>query len=170
MHFLNEPERADITPEKAVELWFEKIVPLRRERGTKIVSPATASDFGGTQWLDSFLSQVQARDSNEIPDFLGLHYYGPDTAGAVAYLEERHKRWPSMPVNVSELACISRDYGEVEKFTYGMAGWCDWQPWITEYGFFGMMTHCADDFVSPAAQLMDEKGGLMKLGEWVIGV
>ena len=39
----------------------------------------------------------------------------------------------------------------------------DEQEWIHEYGFFGCMRNVADDFVSPAAQLMNPDGTLTDL-------
>jgi hypothetical protein len=39
----------------------------------------------------------------------------------------------------------------------------DEQEWIFEYGFFGCMRNVADDFVSPAAQLMHPDGTLTNL-------
>jgi hypothetical protein len=170
MHFLNEPERAGVTPEKACELWFEKMVPLRRERGTRIVGPAAANDPPGTVWLDGFMSLVPARNPRELPDFLGLHYYGTIAAEAIGYLTERHRKYPDIPVNVNEIASISRDRRQVEVFSREVAEWADRTEWVVEYGFFGMMRECADDFVSPQAQLMDKEGELTALGRWVIGV
>ena len=41
----------------------------------------------------------------------------------------------------------------------------DKQEWIHEYGFFGCMRNVADDFVSPAAQLMKPDGTLTDLME-----
>lgn len=170
MHFLNEPERLEgVTPEVAVGLWFEKIVPLRKERDTKIVGPATASDSNGTAWLDRFMELVAQRNANELPDFLGLHYYGPEAQGAIGYLTERHNKYSQLPVNISEVACISRNKEEVERFNHEFAAWADAQPWVAEYGFFGMMRECADGFVSPAAQLMDTKGEINAMGKWVLG-
>ncbi|KFY24921.1 hypothetical protein V491_01968 [Pseudogymnoascus sp. VKM F-3775] len=170
MHFLNEPEREGLTPEKACELWFEKIVPLRRERGTKIVGPAAANDHPGTIWLDTFMRLVMAQDPRERPDFLGLHYYGTISTEAIGYLTDRHRKYPNLPVNISEIASISRDGREVEKFSREIAEWADRTEWVAEYGFFGMMQECADAFVSPQAQLMDKKGQLTGLGRWVVGI
>lgn len=169
MHFLNEPEREGVAPAEAAALWFDKIVPLRRARGTKVVGPAAANDAQGSAWLDEFMACVDARDAGERPDFLGLHYYGTVAAEAVAYLTDRHGRYPGLPVNVSEIASISRDAREVERFSREVAAWADATEWVVEYGFFGMMRECADAFVSPQAQLMDGRGELTGLGRWVIG-
>jgi len=43
------------------------------------------------------------------------------------------------------------------------ANWADETPWIAEYAFFGCMRKLADDFVSPAAQLMNPDGSFTDL-------
>jgi len=156
IHYFNEPERAGLSPQKAAEMWSEKMVPLRKEKGKKIVGPGCASDPGGEAWLAEFMKKVQ--DQGEPPDFLGLHYYGPDGASAIQYIEKMHQKYPEYPVVVSEIASISRDKGEVFKFTIQVSNWLDQCPWIFEYSFFGCMAKLADDFVSPEAQLMNADG------------
>jgi hypothetical protein len=86
IHYFNEPDRAGISPEKASEIWVEKMVPLRKEKGKKLVGPGCASDEGGETWLDEFMRRVQ--EKREPPDYLGLHYYGSDGAAAIQYIEK----------------------------------------------------------------------------------
>jgi hypothetical protein len=86
LHYFNEPERAGISPEKAAELWREKMVPLRKDKGKKIIGPGCASDPGGEQWLDDFMKRTE--DMGEPPDYLGVHYYGPDANAAIQYIEK----------------------------------------------------------------------------------
>jgi hypothetical protein len=86
IYYFNEPERAGISLEKAAEMWIEKMVPLRKEKRKKIVGPSCASDPGGEAWLDTFMKNVQ--DQGEPPDYLGLHYYGPDGTAAIQYIEK----------------------------------------------------------------------------------
>ncbi len=74
--------------------------------------------------------------------------------GTVAYVY-RHQKFPEYPVVVSEIASISRDKKEVFSFTAQVANWMDACPYVSEYSFFGCMAKCADDFVSPEAQLMN---------------
>jgi len=66
-------------------------------------------------------------------------------------------------VAVSEIGCISRDEKEVYKFTADLVNWMDECPWIFEYAFFGCMAKVADNFVSPAAQLMNSDGTMKQL-------
>lgn len=86
IHYFNEPERAGITPQQAADIWMEKMVPLRKEKGKRFVSPGCASDPAGEAWLDEFLKKVEA--TKEPPEYLGLHYYGPDGSAAIAYIEK----------------------------------------------------------------------------------
>jgi hypothetical protein len=164
VYFYNEPERqAGLTPEVAVKDWREHVLPGLRTNPKgrkKIVGPACASDDGGRRWLREFMSALR---EDEWPDYLGVHYYGTIAAEAIAYIESMHNEWPRLPVVVNEVASISRDGKEVERFTAELANWLDKTDWIYEYAFFGCMDHTADDFVSPAAQLMDSKGAFTPL-------
>jgi hypothetical protein len=157
VYFYNEPERQDgLGPGVAVRDWREHVLPeLRKGKGKKVVGPACASDEGGRAWLRAFLGALR---QDELPDFLGVHYYGTVASEAAAYIESMHNEWPTLPVVVNEVASISRDGNEVEKFTVELANWMDSTEWIYEYAFFGCMAHVADGFVSPAAQLMDSEG------------
>lgn len=62
------------------------MVPLRKDKGKRFVSPGCASDPAGEAWLDEFMAKVE--NLNEPPDYLGLHYYGPDGSAAIAYIEK----------------------------------------------------------------------------------
>lgn len=44
----------------------------------------------------------------------------------------------------------------------------DKQDWIFEYGLFDFQRKIADDFVSPAAQLMDKNGNFTELGKMYV--
>ena len=158
IHFFNEPERANITPEQAAEIWFKQVVPLRHH-GNKLVSPSCASDPKGKAWISDFMHRV----AKEPPDFLGLHYYGTDKNAAIRYFEDMHEKHGKRPLVISELASISRNHAEVVAFTVGVANWADETPWVFEYGFFGCMRTLADGFVSPEAQLMKPDGSFTEL-------
>lgn len=64
---------------------------------------------------------------------------------------------------VSEIACVSRDKKDVFSFTSQVANWMDECPYVFEYSFFGCMAKLSDDFVSPAAQLMNPDGTFTQL-------
>lgn len=74
-----------------------------------------------------------------------------------------HQKFPRQPIIVSEIASISRNKADVYGFTAHLANWMDNTPWIFEYGFFGCMRQVADNFVSPAAQLMEPSGAFTDL-------
>ena len=133
---------------------MKQLIPLRKEKGTKLVSPSCASDPSGEAWLADFMARV----AENRPDYLGVHYYGTDAGAAIKYIESMHDKYPGQPIIVSEIASISRDKHDVREFTARLANWMDEKDWIFEYGFFGCMQKCADGFVSPQAQLMNETG------------
>lgn len=160
IHFFNEPERQNISPETAAKLWAEKVVPLRKN-GNKLVTPSCASDPQGQAWIERFMSLI----GNHPPDFVGVHYYGTDKNAAIKYFEGIHAKHPKHPLIISELASISRNYADVVAFTVDVANWADQTSWVFEYGFFGCMRHLADNFVSPQAQLMKPDGSFTPLME-----
>jgi len=159
IHFFNEPERAGMSTEGAAEIWYKQMLPLRRSKGKKLVSPSCASDPGGEAWLEDFMNRISANP----PDYLGLHYYGSSGDDAISYIESMHEKYPHPPIIVSEIACISRKYTEVLDFTAKLANWMDEQSYVLEYGFFGCMRTPPDEFVSPQAQLMHEDGNFTEL-------
>ena len=159
IHFFNEPERAGISPENAADVWHKQMLPLRKEKHKKLVSPSCASDPAGEKWIEDFMNRVR----DNPPDFLGLHYYGTDGNAAIEHIKSMHERYPKHPVIVSEIASISRNRNDVYHFTAQLANWMDETPWIFEYGFFGCMRQVADSFVSPEAQLMNVDGSFTDL-------
>lgn len=158
IHFFNEPERANISPQKAAGIWFQQVVSLR-QYGNELVSPSCASDLSGEAWISDFLNLV----AKDPPDFLGLHYYGADKDSAIQYFEKMHAKYPKHDLFITELASISRDRADVVEFTVDVANWADETSWVSEYAFFGCTRTLADDFVSPAAQLMKADGSLDEL-------
>lgn len=161
IHFFNEPERHGISAAHAADIWHKQMVPLRQHKGKKLVSPSCASDPAGSAWIEDFMNRVK----DAKPDYLGLHYYGTEVKAAKEFIENKHKKWPNIPIIVSEIASISRDGKSVVEFTKQMANWMDDEKWIFEYGFFGCMQALADNFVSPAAQLMKPDGSFTPLME-----
>ena len=157
--FFNEPERAGISPERAAEVWRNKMLPLRRNKGKKLVSPSCASDPNGQKWIADFMRRVE----DHPPDFLGVHYYGTNSKAAIDFIEDLHKKHPKQRVMVTEIASISRNREEVFEFTAKLCNWMDKTDWIFEYAFFAVMRQVADSFVSPEAQLMKPDGTFTEL-------
>ncbi|KAI0540309.1 glycoside hydrolase family 128 protein [Xylaria digitata] len=162
--FFNEPERAGISPEQARDIWYKQILPLRKNKGKKLGSPAVASDDNGRKWIEKFMSLV----SSDLPDFLCLHYYSKSADEAIKYIEGMHNKWPKLKVMVTEIACIDRNYQAVLGFTVKICNWMDTKDYIFEYGLFDFQRKVADNFVSPAAQLMDGNGNFTELGKMYV--
>ncbi|KAL8765526.1 MAG: hypothetical protein Q9209_007434 [Squamulea sp. 1 TL-2023] len=158
VQYFNECDKNYISPERAAQAWRDQMVPLRQQKGKKLVGPAVSSNENGKNWLAGFMNRV----SDQPPDFLGLHYYGTDGNDAIRYLEEMHSKYPQSIV-VSEIASIDRNIGSVYNFTVQLANYMDNADWIFEYGFFGCMRNLADGFVSPDAQLMQSDGHFTNL-------
>ncbi|EMR63492.1 hypothetical protein MGN70_003333 [Eutypa lata] len=172
VHFLNEPERQGVSAADAANTWRGSFAPLRAQYGAKLVGPAPASDPAGSAWLQEFMSYLGA---DEKPDYLGVHFYtaqstasSDEVAAAQAYIRGQYDAY-GIPVVVSEIASTNRDAGEVDSFTRQMAQWLDAQDWVFQYGFFGMSREVTNDFVSPAAQLLDFNGNLTPLGLFYAG-
>ncbi|KAI0434183.1 glycoside hydrolase family 128 protein [Xylaria sp. FL1042] len=162
--YFNEPERSGISPEQARDIWHKQILPLRKNKGKKLGSPAVASDEKGRQWIEKFMSLV----SGDLPDFLCLHYYSKNADDAIKYIEDMHNKWPKLKVMVTEIACIDRNHQAVLDFTVKVCNWMDQKDWVFEYGLFDFQRKVADDFVSPAAQLMDANGNFTELGKMYV--
>lgn len=172
VHFYNEPELNGVDAAAAAATWKSTVLPLRAQYGVKLVGPAVASNDAGSAWLETFYGALSAE---EMPDFLGLHFYtNKDTAAdlevknAEAYFIEKHDKY-GLPVVVSEIGSTSRDATSVDTFTKDISSWLDTTDFIDSYGFFGATTDPADTFVSPAAQLLDTSGAWTALGRWWVG-
>ncbi|KAI1387875.1 glycoside hydrolase family 128 protein [Hypoxylon trugodes] len=162
--FFNEPERAGISPEQARDIWNKQMLPLRKNKGKKLGSPAVASDDNGRKWIEKFMSLV----AHNPPDFLCLHYYSKNGGDAIKYIQDMHNKWPQHKVMVTEIACIDRNAQAVVNFTVQVCNWMDGQDWVFEYGLFDFQRKVADNFISPAAQLMDANGNFTELGKMYV--
>lgn len=171
IHYFNEPERAGISVDVAVQYWRSQLLPLRATTGCLLVSPAPASNDAGSAWLADFMGRLSAE---EKPNYLGTHFYTDpkrpaesEIAAAKTYLEGRSSTY-GLPLVVSEIGSTSRDASSVQTFTQQMAAYMDSNANVIEYGFFGASRVPADDFVSPAAQLLDSAGDWTTLGSWLL--
>ncbi|KAI0597410.1 glycosyl hydrolase catalytic core-domain-containing protein [Biscogniauxia sp. FL1348] len=169
---LNEPDLAGISAADAANMWSQ-LVGLRKSHGVKLVTPACTSNPASKTWLSDFMGRV---GGDNKPDYLGLHYYTTATNSAdqeiqyaKSYITEQYNTY-KIPVFISEISSTSRDAAAVQKFVEDMANWMDQQDFIFGYGFTGWSRAPADQFSSPAAQLLDGSGGLTSLGKWLAGV
>lgn len=143
--FFNEPERNNISAAQAADVWHRQMVPLRQQKGKKLVSPSCSNDAHGQAWLADFMNRV----NDAPPDFLGLHYYGTNGDDAIKYVTDMHNKHSNMKVIVSEIASISKDHNQVLHFTAQFANWADHCDWMYEYAFFGCMEHVSLPLSSP---------------------
>lgn len=151
--FFNEPERIIVSPQDAARMWFSHMIPLRQQTGKKLVGPGIANDAGGQRWLESFMSLI----GDQRPDYLGLHVYDTDGNRAIQYMRDMYQKY-RLPLYITEIASVHRNYRDVLYFTAQLTNWMDNTPWVERYFFFGWMPTLADNFVSPAAQLMNSDG------------
>lgn len=138
----NEPEmheQANLGVEAAVQLWKEKVLPVKRKFGLRLGSPGMTSDVSKSKaWLSSFLAHLKGQD--EI-DFVVVHWYGLHFADMRAFLEDMHQTY-RLPLWVNEFACSKMGNGEasvgdVEAFMKEALPWLDACPWIERYAAFG---------------------------------
>lgn len=172
VHFYNEPELNGVDAAAAAATWKSTVLPLRAQYGVKLVGPAVASNTDGDAWLKTFYGALSA---DEKPDFMGLHFYTladskaeDEVKNAETYFAEKYKDY-QLPIVVSEIGSTSRDATSVDTFTKGISSWLDSTDYINSYGFFGATTTPVDNFVSPAAQLIDTSGAWTTLGRWWVG-
>lgn len=121
---LNEPEREDqsnVSVQDAISFWpqIQQNLPSH-----KLVSPAVSDNSAGQAWLSSFMSQVNALNSNGTArddlrvDAVAFHWYGASTpnnvAGAAANFLSRvdsyHNNY-NRPVWITEFAI--HDWGGI---------------------------------------------------------
>jgi Glycosyl hydrolase catalytic core len=157
--FLNEPERQSVSVEDAVRMWRSQMLRLRQQRNAKLIGPSPANDPKGNGWLERFMQQV----GSDKPDFIGVHVYETDVGNAKRYLESVWNKY-HIPLVVTEIACIDRNYGNVLRWTAAMTQWMDCTDWIHSYAVYGCLPqHSADDYASAAAQLMNSDGSFRDL-------
>lgn len=116
--YLNEPERDNRTPQQAADVWTRDVIPLRQKKHCRLCSPSCANDPKGQNWLKDWMNIVRGR--NQMPDFIGVHWYGESADDCKKFLEGIHNQWPGIPIMVTEIASISRDYNSVLHFTADM--------------------------------------------------
>ena len=92
--------------------------------------------------------------NDQKPNFLGLHVYETDGNRAIAYMQNMYRVY-GLPLYITEIASIHRNYVDVLYFTAQLTKWMDDTDYISRYYFFGWLPNLVDNFVSPAAQLMN---------------
>jgi len=153
------PEQANMTPEQAVELWKQVVLPAKAKFGFQLGSPGMSSDVGRSKpWLNSFLSQLAGQDDI---DFLVVHWYGLFFNDMRVFLEDMHASY-GLPIWVNEFACVRMGEGdatipEVTAFIRDALPWLDACPWIQRYAYFG--NHDVGSWVGRASNFTESSGG-----------
>jgi hypothetical protein len=150
----NEPDVADqsnLTVEQALDLW-----PQLLGTGRRLGSPAPSKDAatpGG--WLDRFMAGAAQRHYRV--DFIALHWYGADSAGAVgalaAYLEAVHDRY-HLPIWLTEFALADFSRGladahyasraEQAAFAAAAVPVLEGLPYLERYAWFALSDSGSD--------------------------
>jgi hypothetical protein len=57
----------------------------------------------------------------------------------IDYVTDAHQRWPNYPIWITEYGMDNTNYQEaaVLQFIRNTTTWCDAQPWIERYAWFG---------------------------------
>jgi hypothetical protein len=143
----NEPDidsQANLSAEKAVELWRQHVLPLKQTYpDLKVGSPAVSNGPGGIPWLTRFFDCLGGVQHSGV-DHVAIHYYSPDVEHFKRYLTEAHRTF-GLPVWVTEFACTQWDtsnpYSEAEvcSFMREAIGFLDNAGFVERYAWFGAM-------------------------------
>lgn len=139
-HEPDSKDQADLTVDKALELW-----PRLEETGLRLGSPAVAfgADVPGG-WLDRFLSG--AREKKLRVDFIALHWFGSDFSEAAAdhlmeYVRRVHERY-DMPIWITQFGLANftgepryPDAKQLTTFLTKAAKSLDATPYVERYAY-----------------------------------
>ena len=103
----NEPdnaEEANLTPERAADLW-PALVRQARRRGARLGSPAVMSRPGHEAWQRRFLRLLRVRGLPP-PDFLAVHFYEACDARELEKYVLNWHRESGLPLWLTEFSCI----------------------------------------------------------------
>jgi hypothetical protein len=100
----NEPNKTDqsnMTVDEAIALW----PTVTSNPNIRVGSPAVSDD--GRAWLESFMTQVQAKGLRV--DFIAMHWYGWNAGSCVAGQLEGAVTWAqkwNLPIWITEFGCM----------------------------------------------------------------
>jgi hypothetical protein len=175
---VNEPEipsQANMSPQRAAQLWMELMVPLKQKKGTILGAPAVTSDMPTSRdWLVSFFKACadQTGSPTCLADFLSLHYYDTSAQGFKDFLTEMHNTFNNLPVMVSEFAdhnfngAAQANAGQIWDFAGQMKDFFDNTDWIVCYAPFGAMPQNYLPDINPLNAIMDNSHQLTPLGNF----
>jgi hypothetical protein len=97
----NKSDQANMSVDSAIALW----PAMTSDPNIRVGSPAVSDD--GRSWLESFMSQAQAKGLRV--DFIAMHWYGWNAGSCVAGQLEGAINWASkwnLPIWITEFGCM----------------------------------------------------------------
>jgi hypothetical protein len=165
----NQSGQAEMTPNRAADLWRQYIDPLANE-GYTTVSPACTNAPSGKTWMRDFFNACQGCRINAM----AIHFYGTDPQEMIKYIQDMHETF-GMDIWVTEYACQDFsgknqqcDQGKVFDFMNTVNDWMDSTGYVKAYAAFGAMHDMAN--VNPTNQLLAPNNQLTALGRFYIGL
>jgi hypothetical protein len=114
-------------------------VPFANTPGVKLVAPSVTNAGSGFTWLSQFIGN--ATQLGYQIDVINIHWYASpyNMEYFISYMTEAHTRWPNYPIWITEYGMDNTNYYEphVLQFIRNTTTWCDAQPWIERYAWFG---------------------------------
>ncbi|KAI4155415.1 MAG: hypothetical protein LQ340_001015 [Diploschistes diacapsis] len=165
----NEPElrdQANMPASLAAREWLRCIEPLR-QKGIRCGSPGISSAPQGVAWLQDFIQQIRAGDSDV--DFYAFHWYGETLGQFYDYIWSTHHRLgPNKPVWITEFAPTNWNAAHplgkehVENFIGESCAYLDTLDWVERYAWFGAMSDTGT--VGRWAAMLGNDGQLTEAG------
>lgn len=159
----NEPnfgKEANLTPEKAAELW-PQIEDIAAQKGLKIVSPATNYCAGNCNrtdpfvWLDDFF---KACPTCKV-DYIGVHWYACTLEALQSHIEKMKKY--GKPLWLTEFACVDGgpwSVDQVKDYAAQAMTWLEQEPSVFRYSWFSGRTTLSN------ISLLGDSGALTAVG------
>jgi hypothetical protein len=162
----NQSGQAEMSPQRAAQVWKQYIQPLKNQ-GYALISPACTSAPSGKTWMQQFFA---ACDGCTF-DGLALHWYGTDPQEFIKYLQDFHSTF-NLPIWPTEFACQNFSGGaqcssdQVWNFMKTVKDFMDNTPWVAKYFAFGVLHDMAG--VNGLNQLLGPNGQPTDLGRFYI--
>ena len=159
----NEPNfgaQANLTPEKAAELW-PQVEQIAAQKQLQIVSPATNYCAGNCNrtdpfvWLDDFF---KACPTCKV-DYIGVHWYACTIEALQDHIGKMKKY--NKPLWVTEFACVDGgpwSVDQVKAYATTAAAWLEQEPSVFRYSWFSGRTDI------PNVALLGNSGALTAVG------
>lgn len=175
----NEPDGSyetggsEISPIGAAASWIRVLEPLR-EKGIKLVGPATTGGPDGFVWLAQFFEACAGRCNIDV---LPVHWYG-DFQGLASHIGEKTSAFEMYGLDFSEngtqkiwITEYALPHGDIEnsnRFFNESAEYFDRLDVVERYSYFGSFRSDKSN-VGPYAAMLTEKGELTDIGSLYLG-